>query len=84
MDLKRVVREPNCLFAENIKPDRIRHVVNVTIETARDFDDCSNLYVHYLVDAPTEIGSGKPSRTDTAPVFLALTSPFSIIRLRIS
>lgn len=56
MDLRRrVVREPNYIFAENIKPGRIRHVINITIESAKDFKDSSNLYVHYLVDAPEGI-----------------------------
>ena len=52
MSSTKVIREPNYLFAENIKPDRIRHVVNVTIDTAKEFHNCNHLYVRYVVDAP--------------------------------
>lgn len=38
-------------FGENIKANHVRYLVNVTIESAKDFDQCSNVYVHYLVDA---------------------------------
>jgi hypothetical protein len=51
----RVLKEPSHLFGENIRPDRIRHVINVTIETAKQFENCNNLYIHYMVDAPSGI-----------------------------
>ncbi|XP_046447683.1 Meckel syndrome type 1 protein-like [Daphnia pulex] len=54
MSSTKVIREPNNIFAENIKPDRIRHVVNVTIETAKEFHNCNHLYVRYVVDAPAD------------------------------
>jgi hypothetical protein len=59
MSSTKVIREPNNIFAENIKPDRIRHVVNVTIETAKEFHNCNHLYVRYVVDAPA--GSKLPN-----------------------
>lgn len=59
MSSTKVTREPNNIFAENIKPDRIRHVVNVTIETAKEFHNCNHLYVRYVVDAPA--GSKLPN-----------------------
>jgi predicted amino acid racemase len=48
----KVIREPNNIFGENIKADGIRHVVNVTIDTAKEFHNCNHLYIRYVVDAP--------------------------------
>lgn len=48
----KVIREPNNIFGENIKADGIRHVVNVTIDTAKEFHNCNYLYIRYVVDAP--------------------------------
>lgn len=48
----KVIREPNNIFGENIKADGIRYVVNVTIDTAKEFHNCNYLYIRYVVDAP--------------------------------
>lgn len=40
------------LFKENINPDCVRCLVNLTIEGAKGFDDCSNIYVRYWLDVP--------------------------------
>lgn len=46
----------NNLFAETVKSDRVRYVINVTIESAENFIESSSIYVQYIVD----ISSGKP------------------------
>ena len=43
-------REVNNTFAESIKPDEIRILTHVTVESANNFTDVSSLYVRYLVD----------------------------------
>lgn len=39
-------------FKENNEPDSIRYLVNVTIESAKGFEGCSNVYVRYWLDIP--------------------------------
>ena len=56
----KVIREPNNVFGENIKADCIRHVVNVTIDTAKEFHNCNHLYIRYVVDAPAGSNSSFP------------------------
>ncbi|XP_032790948.1 Meckel syndrome type 1 protein [Daphnia magna] len=51
MGLTKVIAATNNIFVENIKPDCIRHVINVTIDTAKEFHDCSHVYIRYLIDA---------------------------------
>ena len=54
MNSKRAKEEanPSHIFGEKIKADGIRHVVNVTLQTAKQFENCNSLYVHYVVEAP--------------------------------
>lgn len=51
MGLTKVIADPSNIFAENIKPDCIRYLTNVTIDTAEEFHNCSHLYIRYLIDA---------------------------------
>lgn len=63
-----IKRDINNTFAENIKPDEIRILTHVTVESANSFAGVSSLYVQYLVDLSPGINNN--SNRDEAFVLI--------------
>ena len=48
-------KELDYIFSENVPPNSVRYLHNITIKSTNNFGSFSNLYVHYFID----IGPGK-------------------------
>ena len=50
-------KESDYIFSENVPPNAVRYLHNITIIGTNNFGSSSNLYVHYFID----MNSGKHS-----------------------